>query len=113
MTALYLRHRDSSGTDPWNRWEAFESGSVLLAIKVAPTAPGLTFSVELASKCPRIGAFQISRVDEERWRIMPARYTYVNSQWSTRAAMFHVGVPMVPIILSHCPEGVAAALAKL
>lgn len=114
MSALVVCHRSASGGLAVG-WELLEDGAhVGIATRVTSAAPLVVTTLAVCtSRRPREGALAMSRVSGETFRLAPARWHRVNGVWATKPALFDARLPLVPLLLTHCPEPIAALLEAL
>jgi hypothetical protein len=107
MLEFTLRFKSASGSlrDLWE-WDAASK-------TVIATIGGRTIEIPVCSRKPRHGAFYISRINEDAFKIAPSVFACIDGEFHARAEVWDALLPCIPVVLTHAPDDVAAEMSEL
>ena len=110
---IQVRHRLASGrlSEAWEFDPA--RGTLDVVLQQGSAEPlGLTIHV-CGVDSPRLGAFAVSRLDGDSWRVLPAQYVFAGGRLVYRDAPIHESLGMSMLVLTHAPAEVDEELSRL
>lgn len=111
---IQVRHRLASGRVS-EAWEFDSARQVVDVVLQQGSADPIGFTLPIcAIDKPRLGAYAISRLDGDSWRILPTRFIYSGGRLVHHEVAIHEALgARTMLVLTHAPADVDAELETL